>query len=928
MPIKSIVEPGQVLGFTILLIATVTCVYCYLNQNKLIEHFESLAEKETALKTEYSELQKKYQQNMQEEITTSSELSTLKKKLGHDAKGKVAEGNKVRLYEYDMEKVQAAYNKVSLEVNTLKSYFESLQKEYIKTGKDLDTLKEEYALDKEKCAVVDTNLTKSKMDYSTVQKEVESATNTVAELKKQLGLMTTKSDPLAATLTPVLQERQKEKLEIDKKLAEMGARLKADMAAAEQLKKKLQLDGEKLAELTKKQSLSQQQLVKTQAKFTSGSQEKTKLESELKQLTDAITVNDGINKKLQDDITNLRNRYNKVVSNESAITTKISTVRTKTVNQSIEIKKLQDAIEAINKEKAAVSTTGIDVRKIPGLQIWLDGKDPLNTGSAPPEGTAIPIWKDKSGNQNDMNAQRAASYSAATSSLSFNRSLYNSKNVSVYPIDVFVVVKVQDASGPYDICGLAQNGPDNFNSLTFGEFRRGFWHNGSSGFSRTGNAVATSAETSTNFLLMEWSIANNNFFINRNATQIMSTNTYTWDKGNPYFQLGSRLYVDAGINLIGNIAEVIVFNAQLDGNKRQQVEGYLAKKWSLESLLPPGHPAAKAPEGSAIQIMEATYGGNCNPALKGNRTDLFKGLADGKSSLDYVYDYTKTGGDPAGGCGKNLVIRYSCGTKDIKEFSAPPEAGVGAKISLVCAGGGKGIDVRSIPGLRLWLDGSDPLGNGSPPNDGAKVTMWKDKSNSNFSTTNVNGNPVYNAATKSIKFDGGSSYNLPNGSFPFNNSPYSIFVVVSTVNPGPPGWYLSGGGGQVIGSAFNANQISHSWANGGSELWKAGPVKPITANTPLLVELGYDSSSRMLLINGTVAGSDRPGAINNDQNRNVIGHSPVYGQNLNGNIYEIIIFSSNLSDALRKKVEGSLAWKWGLQSSLPSGHPFQSAAPK
>jgi len=62
-----------------------------------------------------------------------------------------------------------------------------------------------------------------------------------------------------------------------------------------------------------------------------------------------------------------------------------------------------------------------------------------------------------------------------------------------------------------------------------------------------------------------------------------------------------------------------------------------------------------------INIVEASYGKNCNQLLKGNRTELFKTLANGKGSLQYQYDYAKTGGDPAGGCAKSLEIVYYCG---------------------------------------------------------------------------------------------------------------------------------------------------------------------------------------------------------------------------------------------------------------------------
>ena len=48
--------------------------------------------------------------------------------------------------------------------------------------------------------------------------------------------------------------------------------------------------------------------------------------------------------------------------------------------------------------------------------------------------------------------------------------------------------------------------------------------------------------------------------------------------------------------------------------------------------------------------------------------------------------------------------------------------------------------------------------------------------------------------------------------------------------------------------------------------------------------------------------------------------------NVNGVFYEVLAYNITLSDADRKKVEGYLATKWGLQSSLPAGHPYKSTA--
>lgn len=49
--------------------------------------------------------------------------------------------------------------------------------------------------------------------------------------------------------------------------------------------------------------------------------------------------------------------------------------------------------------------------------------------------------------------------------------------------------------------------------------------------------------------------------------------------------------------------------------------------------------------------------------------------------------------------------------------------------------------------------------------------------------------------------------------------------------------------------------------------------------------------------------------------------------NMDGEIAEIVVVKDFLTDAEAQKIEGYLAWKWGLQANLPSGHPYKSAAP-
>jgi hypothetical protein len=51
------------------------------------------------------------------------------------------------------------------------------------------------------------------------------------------------------------------------------------------------------------------------------------------------------------------------------------------------------------------------------------------------------------------------------------------------------------------------------------------------------------------------------------------------------------------------------------------------------------------------------------------------------------------------------------------------------------------------------------------------------------------------------------------------------------------------------------------------------------------------------------------------------------GEALIGTIYELIVMKNGLSLAEQQKMEGYLAWKWGIQLQLPTTHPYYTHAP-
>ncbi len=58
-----------------------------------------------------------------------------------------------------------------------------------------------------------------------------------------------------------------------------------------------------------------------------------------------------------------------------------------------------------------------------------------------------------------------------------------------------------------------------------------------------------------------------------------------------------------------------------------------------------------------------------------------------------------------------------------------------------------------------------------------------------------------------------------------------------------------------------------------------------------------------------------------------IGSFSATSNSLAGRIHEVLMYDTVLSDANREIVEGYLAVKWGLQSSLPASHPFKTILP-
>jgi len=234
-----------------------------------------------------------------------------------------------------------------------------------------------------------------------------------------------------------------------------------------------------------------------------------------------------------------------------------------------------------------------------GCQLWLDATD---NSTITTSGVNITRWNDKSGTGNDMLPWTTFSNATIASNFQNNLNVLNFSATGVYqgtisngpyPSDVYLVMALKNTTTHADVITVySSNAGATFNSLTFGEHTASRWHNGSDGFARTPNTVAPSNETSTSFLLMNWSISNNNYIIRRNGTQISRTTSYTYTRpADSRFQIGYRINptvfspaTTAG-PLRGYIGEIVAFNTQLGDVQRQQIETYLGLKWGLSNVI-------------------------------------------------------------------------------------------------------------------------------------------------------------------------------------------------------------------------------------------------------------------------------------------------------------------------------------------------------
>ncbi len=244
-----------------------------------------------------------------------------------------------------------------------------------------------------------------------------------------------------------------------------------------------------------------------------------------------------------------------------------------------------------------------------------------------------------------------------------------------------------------------------------------------------------------------------------------------------------------------------------------------------------------------------------------------------------------------------------------------------------------------IPSLALWFDAADAT---TITQSGGLISEWRDKSSNAYSViqgtvgnqptyaTNIlNGLPGVQLSGSRFLYQIGSS--MPN----FSSSPATTVYIVAKNGStlAPLGWnflntmtYI----GPINATpryffAFAEEYTSRLSLYTNDVLAGFNSSYSVPLNSNAIVGFAASATSNYLFFNGSNTAFTSTGAPPSAND----GTWFFFGDDSSDyvtdeNIYEFVGFNTLLTTAQQQAVEGYLATKWGLQSSLSNGHPFKT----
>ena len=526
---------------------------------------------------------------------------------------------------------------------------------------------------------------------------------------------------------------------------------------------------------------------------------------------------------------------------------------------------------------ASKNIWGFDPRTIPGCALWLD---PADTSTVTLNGSNVSQLRDKSGLGYNMSQSTAGNQPTYSTALNGNRMLTftqaSSTRLSNVSFPAFIGPRAASYFlVEYNMTGTGNPGPFGYSAgPNFGiimQYNAGFT-GGLQPF-QSGITSFTSGTPRLTFLYKANNGTNMIGFVNGTSQSVSDSTSGTYSGT---FSVGS------GPNgfISGNICELIIFNTVLTTAQRQQIEGYLAWKWQLQTSIPTTHPyLSLRPH---LQYFQPTNIPGCELWFDGG---------------DYRTMFQNTAGTTPVTAAEQSVARWN---DKIRNLS----------ISNTGVPGQSLLAPTSVSGGGVFFNNISSVVSASAQGLGTSLTGATNQTAFLFRMPN-------------------RSMTMITASLPLSNNNLRQICCIDS-SPNGAGNVPNFAMGHEIG-AGNGGTILFDW-NGSAWGQIAQSTSGYNSNTVLRIDSLVADSNPIWLTNGTsntFTQTNTYTTANSNYPVNRIGmggYSSTFvgSRNFHGNIYEMLFYSRVLTTGERQQVEGYLAHKWGITSSLPTTHPYKT----
>jgi len=268
----------------------------------------------------------------------------------------------------------------------------------------------------------------------------------------------------------------------------------------------------------------------------------------------------------------------------------------------------------------------------------------------------------------------------------------------------------------------------------------------------------------------------------------------------------------------------------------------------------------------------------------------------------------------------------------IGAVTAPVTFAVAEKVAAPVTGligeGAAAWTPADLTGLALWLDADDAS---TITLNGSDVSQWDDKSGggNNASQATAAFQPAYVASSISgksaLEFDGSDDTLLTSFTIPDNHTVFYIARSDGQTGTGSllrPVWSSQGGDPTLVGSGATRDPtLQLDFYILSTRITSV--ANSFLDNETLLAGSTYDGVALSGFKNGSPYSTPLAVSPSGFSSATIGGDTADVTRRFHGAIGEIVMLDDAISPTDRQKLEGYLAWKWGLAENLPLDHPYR-----